>query len=386
MTSTTFFAEMVSPRFNPAAVLDISQSGKVLLISDLHMGAGYRDDLAHNGTLLMDMLEDYYWQGGWTLVLNGDIEELLRYSLEAIKKQWARLYQVFDRFNAAGRLYKTLGNHDESLLFEPNYPYPLYNAIRIETGILPLYVYHGHQASKVYTCYNNLINASIRYFLKPIGIRNISSARSPNRRFHVEKHAYSFSLDNHCISIIGHTHRALFESLGRFEYIKFEIERLCRDYPASRGTDRERIAVEVRALRFELSKLKRSERHIPKQSLYGDELPVPCLFNSGSAISKKGINAIELTNESIALVYWFIEGRGKKFVSRGGYTIEKIRETPYCRSVLNQDRLDYVQAKIELLGKSVFSVSPKGVVALDEKEKSTELATEILEEIESEGD
>ncbi|MDR1985354.1 MAG: metallophosphoesterase [Treponema sp.] len=388
MTSTTFFAEMVSPRFNPAAVLDISQNGKVLVISDLHMGEGYRDDLAHNGTLLMDMLEGYYWQGGWTLVLNGDIEELLRYSLDAIKKQWARLYQVFDRFNAAGRLYKTLGNHDEGLLFEPNYPYPLYNAIRIETGILPLYVYHGHQSSKVYTCYNNLINASIRYFLKPIGIRNISSARSPNRRFHVEKHAYSFSLDNHCISIIGHTHRALFESLGRFEYIKFEIERLCRDYPASRGTDRERIAAEVRALRFELSKLKRSERrNIPRQSLYGDELPVPCLFNSGSAISKKGINAIELTNETIALVYWFIEGRGKKFVSRGGYTIERIRGSPYCRSVLNQDRLDYVQAKIELLGKSVFSGSPKETVALHGKEESAAGGeTEIPEEIEPEDD
>ncbi|MDR0722722.1 MAG: serine/threonine protein phosphatase [Treponema sp.] len=383
MTSTAFFAEMVSSRFNPAAVLDISQSGKVLVISDLHMGVGYRDDLAHNGTLLMDMLEDYYWQDGWTLVLNGDIEELLRYSLDAIKEQWVRLYQVFDRFNAAGRLYKTLGNHDEGLLFEPNYPYPLYNAIRIETGILPLYVYHGHQSSKVYTCYNNLINASIRYFLKPIGIRNISSARSPNRRFHVEKHAYRFSLDNHCISIIGHTHRALFESLGRFEYIKFEIERLCRDYPASRGTDRERIATEVRALRFELRKLKRSERrHIPRQSLYGDELPVPCLFNSGSAISKKGINAIELTNKTIALVYWFVEGQGRKFVSRGGYTIEKIQGTPYCRSVLNQDRLDYVQAKIELLGKSVFSEYPKGTAALQGKEEFTSGGvTDILEDL-----
>ncbi|MDR2632444.1 MAG: serine/threonine protein phosphatase [Treponema sp.] len=368
MSPAAFFAEMISPRFNPAAVLDISQSGKVLVISDLHMGVGYRDDLAHNGMLLMDMLEGYYWRKGWTLVLNGDIEELLRYPLDAIKEQWARLYRIFDRFNATGRLYKTLGNHDEGLLFEPGYPYALYNAVRIETGILPLYVYHGHQSSKVYTCYNNLINAGIRYLLKPIGIRNISSARSPNRRFHVEKHAYAFSRDNHCISIIGHTHRALFESLGRFEYIKFEIERLCRDYPASRGADRERIASEVRALRFELSKLKRSERRdILRQSLYGDELPVPCLFNSGSAISKKGINAIELTNETIALVYWFIEGRGKKFVRRGGYSLEKIRGTPYCRSVLNQNRLDYVQAKIELLGKSVFSASPQGTLALQEE-------------------
>ncbi|MDR1302723.1 MAG: serine/threonine protein phosphatase [Treponema sp.] len=372
MTPAAFFAEMISPHFNPGAILDISQCGKVLVISDLHMGAGYRDDLAHNGTLLIDMLDGYYWQGGWTLVLNGDIEELLRYSLDTIREQWARLYRVFDRFNAAGRLYKNVGNHDEGLLFESNYPYPLYNAVRIETGLLPIYVYHGHQSSKVYTSYNNLINASIRYFLKPAGIRNIASARNPHRRFYVEKHAYDFSLNNHCISIIGHTHRALFESLGRFDYIKFEIERLCRDYPASRGSDRERIAAEVRALRFELSKLKRSERRdVLRQSLYGDELPVPCLFNAGSAISKKGINAIELTNETIALVYWFLEGRGKHFVSRGEYIIEKIQGTPYCRSVLNQDQLDYIQARIELLGKSIFSVSSGGVAVLENREEAS---------------
>jgi hypothetical protein len=161
--------------------------------------------------------------------------------------------------------------------------------------------------------------------------------------------AYAFSMKNNCISIIGHTHRALFESLGRFDFIKFEIERLCRDYPASR--ERERIAAEVSALRAELGKLKRSERRdVLRQSLYGDELPVPCLFNSGSAISRRGINALELNDESIALVYWFIEGEEKKFVSRGSYRIEALGETPYRRSVLNQDRLDYVKARMDLLG------------------------------------
>lgn len=349
---------MISPRFNPAAVLDISQSGKVLIISDLHMGVGRRDDLAHNGAFLTDILEGYYLQDGWILVLNGDIEELLRYSLDAIREQWPRLYRVFDRFSLEGRLYKILGNHDESLLFIKNYPYPLYNAVRIETGCIPLYVYHGHQSSKVYTHYNTLIKAGIRYLLKPIGIRNISIARNPYRRFYVEKQAYRFSIANNCISIIGHTHRALFESLGRFDYIKFEMERLCRDYPGSSETDRERISAEVQALRLELSKLKRSERRdVLRQSLYGDELPIPCLFNSGSAISKKGINAIELDNEHIALVYWFIEGRGRKFVRRGDYKVERFRETPYYRSVLNQDRFDYVKAKIELLGRSQEGLS-----------------------------
>jgi hypothetical protein len=168
----------------------------------------------------------------------------------------------------------------------------------------------------------------------------------------VEKKAYAFSLKNNLVSIIGHTHRSLFESLGRFDYIKFEIERLCRDYPASLGEEKEKIAREVKALQMELGKLKKSEkRHSLRDSLYGDEFPVPCLFNSGSGIGKKGITAIELTNTNIALVYWFTEGRGKKFVSRGGYNLEILAGTNRRRTVLNEDRLDFVKAKIELLGK-----------------------------------
>jgi predicted phosphodiesterase len=357
MVDNSFFNEIVSPRFNSAAVLDLSRNGKALIISDLHMGTGRRDDLIFNGELLISVLDNYYFKQGWYLVLNGDIEELQRHSLALVKERWPRLYQVFDRFFQAGRLFKILGNHDEDLIFEKNYPYPLYNAVRIETGLIPVYVYHGHQSSKFYTDYKAILRAGIRYILKPFGIRN-TVARSPYRRFHVEKHAYQFSLKNNCISIIGHTHRALFESLGRFDYIKYEIERLCRDYPASGGKDRERIAAEVEALRVELGKLKRKERRdVLRQSLYGDDLLVPCLFNSGSAIGRKGINAIELDKDTISLVYWFTEGEGRKFIDRGWYKIEKLPGTKFRRSVLNQDRIDYVKARIELLGGKIQKTS-----------------------------
>jgi len=345
-----FFSEILSKRFNPDAVLDLNKStpgGKVLIISDFHMGTGKRDDFRNNGEMVMRILEDYYYKNGWYLVLNGDIEELAKFSLSDIRKEWAGMYRVFDLFASAGRLYKTLGNHDEDLIFEKDYPYAIYNAVRIETGQIPIYVYHGHQSSRMYTRYNSIIRLALRYLLKPIGIRNISSARSPRRRFRVERAAYDFSLENNCVSIIGHTHRALFESLGRFDYIKFEIEKFCRDYPSSGGEERDRIAGEVAALRQELRKLGRAERREGlKHGLYGHEVPLPCLFNSGSAISKKGVNAIEVDTENIALVYWFAEGKGMKFISRGWYKVEKT--AGYNRSVLNHDRLDYVKAKIEL--------------------------------------
>ncbi|MDR1908319.1 MAG: serine/threonine protein phosphatase, partial [Spirochaetaceae bacterium] len=199
----SFFTDMTSSRFSPGALLDISGGGKVLVISDFHMGGGRGDDLEYNGPLVTDILRDYYLKDDWNLILNGDIEELQRFSLESIRRKWPEMYRIFDAFAEKGKLYKTLGNHDEALLFAKDYPYALYDAVRIETALLPCYVYHGHQSSHIYANYNHMIGAVLRYILKPFGIRNISSARSPYRRFFVERQAYEFSLRHRCISIIG---------------------------------------------------------------------------------------------------------------------------------------------------------------------------------------
>jgi len=353
MANTNFLRDILAKRLNPDAELDISSGGRVLIISDLHMGTGKRDDLAHNGELLTCLLRNRYYEQGWHLVLNGDIEDIHRHPLDRIEERWADLGRVFGLFAEQGRLFKLIGNHDESLLLKKSYRYPLHEMLRIETGVIPAYVYHGHQSSKVYGTFNKLMGICIRHIMTPFGIKNISSGRSPYRRFAVEKAAYKFSLANNCISIIGHTHRPLFESLGRFEYIRFEIERLCRKYPFSSGQDRDKIEGEVKSLRRELGKLKHKERRdMLRQSisLYGNEMPVPCLFNSGCAIGKKGLNAIELSAEEISLVYWFVEGKSKKFVNRGGYAIEKLGDTDYRRAVLNSERLDSVMARIRLLG------------------------------------
>ena len=354
MPEGKFLNYLIENELPDGSVLDISSGGKILILSDLHMGCGSKDDLSFdNGEMLSCILEEYYFKNGWYLLLNGDIEELQRFSLDYIRERWADLYRIFYLYAKENRLYKIIGNHDEQLMIKKksSYPFEIHTVVKIETGTIPAYVFHGHQLSAIYTKFNSFFGLLIRYILKPFGIRNIMGARSPYKRFNIEKKAYAFSIKNNCLSIIGHTHRPLFESLGRFDYIKFEIERLCHDYPASLGEDRVRIENEVFALRKELRKLKRKERRdVLRQSLYGDELPVPCLFNSGSALGKKGINAIEMTHEDIALIYWYIEGKNKNFVNRGGYKIESIPDKPYRRAVLNHNKLDYIFARIKLLG------------------------------------
>jgi len=160
MKQTSFLNNMAEHEFFPDLTLDLAScGGRALIISDLHMGTGKRDDLADNGELLISLLEDYYYPQGWCLVLNGDIEELQRYSLDRIKEKWKRLYAVFDLFAGRNRLYKLIGNHDDELLLNKAYQYPLYGVIRIETGLIPAYVFHGHQSSYIYSKYNKVLRA-----------------------------------------------------------------------------------------------------------------------------------------------------------------------------------------------------------------------------------
>jgi UDP-2,3-diacylglucosamine pyrophosphatase LpxH len=341
--------------------IDLRNGGKLLIISDFHMGNGRRDDFERNSNLVGTILDRYYFERGYTLVLNGDVEELLKCSLSSIRAYWKNLYRIFDRFNKSGRLYKIIGNHDADLVLERSYPYTLYEAVTVHTSYDRMYIYHGHQGSLIYSRYNNLIAGMIRHVLKPFGIGNITSARSPRKRFAAEKSAYDFSLKNGVISVIGHTHRSLFESLGRFEFIKYEIERYCREYPLASPETRILLKNEVATLRTELAKLGNKERRgILEQSLYGGDVPVPCLFNAGCVIGKKGINAIELDNHTISLVYWWESGKGKKFIQRGNYRVETLPAVVhpayaesaaiYNKAVLNTEKLEYIQARMELMG------------------------------------
>ena len=97
--AASFFKDIINPQFDQMASLDIRSGGKVLVISDFHMGNGGRtDDLIRNASLLKDLLKEYYLPNDYHLILNGDIEELQRFSLSAVQKQWKKLYSVFDRF------------------------------------------------------------------------------------------------------------------------------------------------------------------------------------------------------------------------------------------------------------------------------------------------
>ena len=205
---------------------------RLVIFSDLHLGDGSgRDDFVKNENLMCRVLEDYYLKKDFALVLNGDIEELQKFRLSRIRERYRGLYRLWDRFQEKKALFKTVGNHDGLLQVPgaPEYPYPIHTALRIETGHRPLFIFHGHQAAPLYTRFNDLFTFLLRYLAAPLGIKNIP-LKQTRKQYKIEKRVYRFSRRAKVASVIGHTHRPLFESLSKADSLKFSLERLLRGY------------------------------------------------------------------------------------------------------------------------------------------------------------
>jgi predicted phosphodiesterase len=345
------FAAGLLGQMDSSPRIPLDGSSKIVIMSDFHMGDGSsNDDLRLNGELLAAVLERHYLERGSTLVLNGDIEDLQKFPLAKIRSAWRALFGLFDRFAREGRLYKIVGNHDDALLEAARYPYPLYPGLRLAWGGRTLYAYHGHQASGFLVKHNELSGAFIRYVLHTLGIRNRSTSEDSLRRYRVERRIYSFSREAGLVSIIGHTHRALFESLSKYDRLRFEIERLCDEYSRADEARRAAIAETVGLYKEEFLGLDRKERRQGRsRSLYGTGLLLPCLFNSGCAVGRKGLTAIEIEGGRIALAYWFEEGKEKRYLEREAGPFTPLGDGPYRRSLIQEEELDMVFARMDLL-------------------------------------
>ncbi|MCU0290332.1 MAG: metallophosphoesterase, partial [Acidobacteria bacterium] len=290
--------EHLEKLFKNTSAVDITDSDNLVIFSDLHMGDGSKtDDFLHNGLFFQNILENYYEQNDYKLILNGDIDELHRFSLKAVTSRWQDIYKVFKRFHDRQQLFKLVGNHDFelSLMKRTSGDIPVLEALKLCYQGQYMFIFHGHQASHKY--YNKLhwfINIFLRFFANGLGIKNYSVAHDKRKKYKIEKRVYDFARKKKIMALIGHTHRPLFESLSKQETLKFKIENLCREYPLA---DLERKTV----LKKGIIKYKKELRDILYKredlisNLYNSnaEPLVPCMFNSGCAIGKSGITSIE---------------------------------------------------------------------------------------------
>ena len=325
---------------------------KVVIVSDLHMGQGDRtDDFQHNGALFLEAFEKFYLDRDYTVVLNGDVEELLRVPRQAILAAWKPVYDLFDRFRDQGRLVWLKGNH-EILPAQAGDPFHEGHfdgeSVLLDYPEGQVFVFHGHQAGVANSGrFNHLIGWSLRFFANNLGIMNKSISHDSEKKFKLESAVYEFSRRQGLMSVIGHTHRPLFESLSKKEDLGIRIDRMCRDYPGADEGRRSRIRRTIRDLRRAYLET-RSVPHLAT-TVYG-EMPVPCVFNAGCAVGKRGFTTLEIVRGKAALVFWSTPDRSPL---PGAYNENKESRRfgrDAYRTILRRESLAYVFSRIELLG------------------------------------
>ncbi len=339
-------------RSAPELRLDANQ--KLVIFSDLHLGdGGGNDDFKKNGDLFLAMLRRHYLPECFTLILNGDIEELALFRLKRIMTRWSGVYGAWAEFAARGALFKLAGNHDLALLRRRSgdMPFPVSEALNIRWNGQSLFVLHGHQTSHLNWVFQTLGILFLRWLLQPLGFGNYTVARSSRRRFRVEKRIYDFARRKKLLALIGHTHRPLFETLSRLDTLKIEIENLCRKYPQAAAGEKFALESKLTLLKEEYVKLQHKDhRTRSSENLYHDGPLLPCLFNSGCGIGRHGITAIEIAGGRVALVYWFDRRRSEKYLDFEGYPPQPLGDSDYFRVILKEEDLDYIFTRINLLG------------------------------------
>ena len=339
-----------------AKSVSLDHSSRVLILSDLHMGnGGRRDEFKRNAELVKTMLGSYYLPEKYSLVLNGDIEELFKFPLDSIVTEWGDLYDLFLKFEENGFFWKTYGNHDAALLDEKGYQLAssMVNSLKFHYGHETMLLFHGHQASELlwetYPMVSRAVIFFIKYIAKPVGIRYFSIAYNSPRRFAIEKSIYEFSNQAKIVSIIGHTHRPLFESLSKVDFLNYRIEELCRAYPSADSEKRTIIKRKIASLKTELDACYKQGKKIGLRSGLYNNITIPSIFNSGCTIGKRGITALEIEGNKIRLVYWYNGKQSRKFTSDRDNRPMDLGTTGFSRVVLNEDSLEYVFSRIHLL-------------------------------------
>ncbi|MDA3811201.1 MAG: metallophosphoesterase [Spirochaetaceae bacterium] len=345
--------EYIDYLFENSKKIIINNKSKIVFLSDTHMGnGGKNDDFNTNAHLFSQILKEQYYPDNFTLLLNGDIEELQKFSLSEIRKKWLEIYTILDLFQRKKRLIKTIGNHDAKIHLLPDFfkKYNHHDSIVLKYQNESIFVLHGHQFSTKFTKYNHLVGWILKYVAIPLGITNHSVAHNSRKKFKIEKRGYDYAAQKGIIAIIGHTHRPLFESMSKIDTLKYQIEHLLRHLHEFKGKKREIHEEKIRKYNKEIqnhSNIRSSQ--YPQDRLYSSDVILPNLFNSGCVIGKRGLTALEIEDGSISLVHWIEKSFLLNYEDIDAYDIKRFENQPYVKITIKKEPLSYIFNKIRLL-------------------------------------
>ncbi|MBN1539933.1 MAG: metallophosphoesterase family protein [Candidatus Thermoplasmatota archaeon] len=266
--------------FSGAPVHDIRGSDRFVVVSDMHMGDGSsNDDFLRTSSLFKGVFQNYYFERGFDLILNGDIEDLHKFMFERVVRKWRHIYELFMRFREELSLFRLHGNHDPWFYFSRGDSVfgRQFEALRMRFQEADLFFLHGHQASNWIERMHNLNRIMFKTVINPLRIPSLSLDLGKKGITAKESRLSGFSLRNNVVTFMGHTHRPLF------------------------GTDS----------------------------------GTPLLYNSGAAIGKRGITTLEIDRGQLNLVHWFDRSVVRMYLDTDIHEPERLGRKDIYRVVLN---------------------------------------------------
>lgn len=259
--------------FNNSKKIEINDDTKIVIMSDIHRGAGDNyDNFLKNKNIFKSAL-NYYYKNNFTYIELGDGDDLWEVkNYKDIIEIHLDTFKIMKTFYDDNRLIMIYGNHDlskknENILKKYFYTYydnktqkeePLFYGLEVfESLILEyknknIFLIHGHQVDFLNGTIWWMSKLLVRYMWRILEFMGVNdptgSAKNNDIIKRAEKKLELWSKESNNIIIAGHTHRAIFPKRG--------------------------------------------------YSLY---------FNDGSCIHPNGITCIEIENGYITLVNWAFE-------------------------------------------------------------------------------
>jgi len=270
--------------FERAPVIPLSGSDRYVIVSDMHMGDGSRnDDFKRTSSLFSSVFENFYFERGFKLVLNGDVEDLHKFVLNRVLYRWNMIYEIFKRFRDEISLFRLHGNHDPFFYFPEGHSvfHRQFEAVRMRFEEADLFFLHGHQASNWLERLHGLNTVMFKTVINPLKIHGLGLDLGKKGITVKEERLQKFSVLHRIMTFMGHTHRPLF----------------------------------------------------------GSDSNVPLLYNSGAAVGTKGITTLEIDRGSLNLVHWWGRDLVKRYLDVERFEPERLGARDIYRVVLRSGPL-----------------------------------------------
>lgn len=209
----------IKKSFTKALHISIEDHPKIVIMSDCHRGTGtWADNFLNNRPIYTAALKHYYSRN-FTYIELGDGDELWenrRFS--DVFNTHREIYNLFQQFHDAGRLFMIFGNHDR---IKENSAYvwrglsetiPFYESIIVDgLDIPPICMFHGYQGDLINDQLWKISRWLVRYLWRPLEIRGVkdptSAAKNYTKIRHIEENFINYSCQERCIVVAGHTHK-----------------------------------------------------------------------------------------------------------------------------------------------------------------------------------